>query len=51
MQAAATWRTHLKTCAPCRSEQHCTDGALLYQRASDLQDAHISRLRSGGKQR
>ncbi|MEV7711196.1 hypothetical protein [Streptomyces sp. NPDC088270] len=46
MQAAAAWRTHLKACVPCRSEEYCHTGAPLYRQLGDLQDAYLRRLRS-----
>ncbi|MES9558783.1 MULTISPECIES: hypothetical protein [unclassified Streptomyces] len=48
MQAAAAWRTHLKACVPCRSEEYCPVGDPLYRRLVDLQDAYLRRIRSQG---
>ncbi|MFJ1847073.1 hypothetical protein [Streptomyces sp. NPDC088146] len=48
MQAAATWRTHRESCAPCRSGQRCPTGDPLYRRLADLQDAYHRRIRSQG---
>ncbi|MCX5115193.1 hypothetical protein OOK13_43485 [Streptomyces sp. NBC_00378] len=44
--ARETWRADYETCEPCRSEQHCSTGAPLYQRFADLQDAYLRGLRS-----
>ncbi|MFB7211065.1 hypothetical protein [Streptomyces sp. NPDC056255] len=46
MHASDAWRTHRKGCEPCRSAQHCPDGAPLYQQFAGLQDDYLRHLRT-----
>ncbi|MCT2547396.1 hypothetical protein [Streptomyces atratus] len=46
MRASDAWRTHRKGCEPCRSGQHCRDGAALHRLFADLQNDYLRHLRT-----